>query len=202
MIDSDRIDAWLPQTQCTRCGYPHCRAYAEALARGEADINQCPPGGDVTITGLALLLGIPVKPLDPTFGVAAPRTRAAIDEAICIGCKKCIDVCPVDAIVGAAKLMHTIIAEDCTGCELCLPVCPVDCIDLVPIARAGTRWPVYTESETTHWRALAERRRVRRAQPSRVKVKPTSARDTERARIRAEIAAAVARVRRKRAGQS
>lgn len=203
MIDADRIDTWLPQTQCTRCGYPHCRAYAEAVASGAADINQCPPGGEATITALAALLERTPKPLDPAFGPTPLRTRADINEALCIGCKKCIDACPVDAIVGAAKLMHTIIAADCTGCELCLPVCPVDCINLVPVARTGTRWPAYTEPETTHWRALAERRRTRHVRPARrAAARTPAAPDAVRARIRAEIRAAVERVRQKRAGRS
>lgn len=198
MIDSDRIDAWLPQTQCTRCGYPRCRAYADAIARGEADINQCPPGGEATIAGLALLLDMPVKPLDPAFGSNAPRTCAVIDEAICIGCKKCIDACPVDAIVGAAKLMHTVVAEDCTGCELCVPPCPVDCIALVPVAAHGERWPEYGFDEVAHWRALTERRLARLTRGRDSRKQAIDAKKTERARIRAEIAAAVARVRAKR----
>ena len=131
-ISADRIDAWLPQTQCTQCGYPRCRAYAEAVAVGTAGINQCPPGGEVTIAALAKLLNAPPEPLDPCFGIHKPRARAVIDEAVCIGCRKCLDVCPVDAILGARKLMHTVIADECTGCELCLPPCPVDCIAMQP----------------------------------------------------------------------
>lgn len=198
MTDSDRIDAWLPQTQCTRCGYPRCRAYADAIARGDADINQCPPGGDVTIAGLARLLGIPAKPLDPAFGITAPRTRAVIDEAICIGCKKCIDACPVDAIVGAAKLMHTVLAEDCTGCGLCVPPCPVDCIALIPVSAHGERWRDYRNDEIRRWRALTERRLARLARDRNDTKQAIDATKTERARIRAEIAAAVARVRARR----
>ena len=198
MIDSDRIDACLPQTQCTRCGYPHCRAYAEALARGEADINQCPPGGDVTITGLALLLGIPAKPLDLAFGVTAPRTRAVIDESICIGCKKCIDACPVDAIVGAAKLLHTVLADDCTGCGLCVPPCPVDCIALVPVSAHGERWRDYRNDEIRRWRALSERQLQRIARDKTTAARQPDIKEAERQRIRAEIAAAVARSRAKR----
>src|SRR5512142_2183457 len=128
-----RIDALLPQTQCTRCGYPTCRAYAEAIATGETDINHCPPGGADGVAALAQLLERAPKPLDPANGLEAPPLVAVIDEAICIGCTKCIQACPVDAIVGAAKRMHTVIAAECTGCELCLPPCPVDCIDLVAI---------------------------------------------------------------------
>jgi H+/Na+-translocating ferredoxin:NAD+ oxidoreductase subunit B len=128
-----RIDALLPQTQCTECGYAGCRPYAEAIAQGEADINQCPPGGESTIAALAQLLGRESKPLNPANGAYRPPQVAVIDEATCIGCTKCIAACPVDAIVGASKLMHTVIASWCTGCELCIPPCPVDCIALAPI---------------------------------------------------------------------
>ena len=128
----DRIDAILPQTQCEQCGYHGCRPYAEAIARGEAAINQCPPGGAAGIAKLAALLQRPVLPLNPEHGVEKPRTLARIVEADCIGCTKCIQACPVDAIIGASKLMHTVIADDCTGCELCVPACPVDCIVLEP----------------------------------------------------------------------
>jgi Na+-translocating ferredoxin:NAD+ oxidoreductase subunit B len=129
----DRIDALLPQTQCEQCGYHGCRPYAEAIAHGDAPINQCPPGGAVGIEKLAALLQRPVLPLNSEHGVEKPRTLARIVEADCIGCTKCIQVCPVDAIVGASKLMHTVIADDCTGCELCVPACPVDCIVLLPM---------------------------------------------------------------------
>jgi Na+-translocating ferredoxin:NAD+ oxidoreductase subunit B len=128
---ANRIDAVLPQTQCEQCGYHGCRPYAEAIARGEADINQCPPGGAAGIEKLAALLQRPVLPLDPEHGVEKPRMLARIVEADCIGCTKCIQACPVDAIVGASKLMHTVLADDCTGCELCVPACPVDCIVLL-----------------------------------------------------------------------
>lgn len=128
------IDALLPQTQCTRCGYPTCLAYADAIARDDADINQCPPGGADGVAALARLLGREPKPLNPANGIEQPPLVAVIDEGICIGCTKCIQACPVDAIVGAAKRMHTIITAECTGCELCLPPCPVDCIDLAVIA--------------------------------------------------------------------
>jgi electron transport complex protein RnfB len=133
---ADRIDALLPQTQCEQCGYHGCRPYAEAIARGEARINQCPPGGAAGIEKLAALLDTPPLPLDPAHGAEKPRTLARIVEADCIGCTKCIQACPVDAIVGAAKLMHTVIADDCTGCELCVPACPVDCIVLLPMPSA------------------------------------------------------------------
>ncbi|KRE87477.1 electron transporter RnfB [Rhodanobacter sp. Soil772] len=133
---ADRIDAVLPQTQCEQCGYHGCRPYAEAIARGEAEINQCPPGGAAGIEKLAALLQQPVLPLDPEHGVAKSRMLARIIEADCIGCTKCIQACPVDAIVGASKLMHTVLADDCTGCELCVPACPVDCIVLEPMSPA------------------------------------------------------------------
>lgn len=127
-----RIDAVLPQTQCRKCGYAGCRPYAEAIAAGEADIDRCPPGGDEGVRRLAALLRREPKPLDPRCGASTPPRVAVIDEAACIGCAKCIDACPVDAIVGASKLMHTVLASWCTGCELCVPPCPVDCIALVP----------------------------------------------------------------------
>jgi electron transport complex protein RnfB len=125
-----RIDALLPQTQCTRCGYDGCSPYAAAIASGEAPINQCPPGGSATIAALASLLNRPALPLNPKNGVEGPLLVAWIDEARCIGCARCLAPCPVDAIVGAQKYLHTVIAERCTGCELCLPPCPVDCIEM------------------------------------------------------------------------
>jgi electron transport complex protein RnfB len=128
----ERINSLLPQTQCGRCTFTGCNPYATALARGEADINQCPPGGDATAAALANLLGRQARKVDPRFGfVPAHRVVARIDEAACIGCAKCILACPVDAIVGASKFMHTVVAADCTGCELCIPPCPVDCIEMV-----------------------------------------------------------------------
>ena len=127
----ERIDRLLPQTQCGQCGYLGCRPYAEALARGEADIDHCPPGGDAGARALAQLLGVAAKPYDRSRGEHKPSIVATIIEADCIGCTKCIQACPVDAIVGASKLMHTVIAPLCTGCELCIPPCPVDCIVMV-----------------------------------------------------------------------
>jgi electron transport complex protein RnfB len=129
-----RIDAALPQTQCTKCGYTGCRPYAEAIAQGEADINQCPPGGDAGIHVLAALLQRPYKPLNPANGVEHPRLVAVIDEPVCIGCTLCIQACPVDAIIGAAKLMHTIVPDLCSGCDLCVAPCPVDCISMQPVS--------------------------------------------------------------------
>lgn len=137
----DRIDAALPQTQCRRCGYPACRPYADAIARGEAAINRCPPGGMGGVRTLARITGAPPLPLDPECGAESPPQVALIDEDACIGCTKCIQACPVDAIVGASKLMHTVLADACTGCELCLPPCPVDCIALVRADGVPVRLP-------------------------------------------------------------
>ena len=132
MASADDIDALLPQTQCTRCGYQGCRPYAEAIAAGAAPINQCPPGGAATIAALAALLHRDALPLNPVNGIEGPPLVALIDEATCIGCAKCLPPCPVDAIIGARKQMHTIITALCTGCELCIAPCPVDCISMVP----------------------------------------------------------------------
>ena len=134
----ERLDATLPQTQCTRCGYAACRPYAAAIARGETDINRCPPGGVATIAALASIAGYPPKPLDASCGAHAPLTVAVIDESRCIGCTFCIDACPVDAILGAAKRMHAIVPSLCSGCELCVAPCPVDCIRMVDAGRAWT----------------------------------------------------------------
>ncbi len=146
---ADKVDAILPQTQCGQCGFPGCRPYAEAIAKGEADINHCPPGGEATIKALAELLGVEAKPLNDENGEhSSVPLVAVIDENTCIGCTLCIQACPVDAIVGAAKHMHTIIESECTGCKLCLPPCPVDCIAMVPakVEPATWKWPypVYT----------------------------------------------------------
>lgn len=135
MVGVDDIDALLPQTQCTRCGYDGCRPYAQAIAAGTAEINQCPPGGAATIAALATLLRRPALPLNPVHGTEGPLLVAVIDEEACIGCAKCLPPCPVDAIVGAHKQLHTVLASVCTGCELCVAPCPVDCIRLVPRAQ-------------------------------------------------------------------
>ena len=135
-----RIDAILPQTQCGQCGFPGCKPYATAIAEGRADINQCPPGGDAGVRALADLMGVEYKPLNAENGVEKPKSVAFIDEATCIGCTLCIQACPVDAILGAAKHMHTIIASECTGCELCLAPCPVDCISMQPIGETPDNW--------------------------------------------------------------
>ncbi len=163
---AERIDALLPQTQCTRCGYPDCRGYANAVAAGEAPINRCPPGGAEGIGRLAALTGLAKLPLDPTCGTEAPRTLAVIDEAWCIGCTLCIDACPVDCIVGAPKRMHTVMDADCTGCALCLPACPVDCITLVPASATRTGWQAWTAEQATLARQqyLARQQRQQRLQ--------------------------------------
>jgi Na+-translocating ferredoxin:NAD+ oxidoreductase subunit B len=138
------IDALLPQTQCTRCGYPACLAYAQAVADGAAGLNQCPPGGAATIAALAALLQRPALPLNPANGAAGPALVALIDEEACIGCAKCLPPCPVDAIVGAQKHMHTVVLSLCTGCELCVAPCPVDCITMVPRASLPEQPPAPT----------------------------------------------------------
>ena len=143
----DRLDAALPQTQCTRCGYPDCRHYAQAMADGQADINRCPPGGAEGIARLAALAGRPPSSLDPAHGSEGPRTLAVIDEAWCIGCTLCIKACPVDCIVGASKLMHTVVDAQCTGCELCVPACPVDCIAMVPVTGSRTGWDAWSAAQ-------------------------------------------------------
>lgn len=144
---ADQIEDLLPQTQCTKCGYPACRPYAEAVASGAADYNQCPPGGQEGVSRLAALLGKPVIPLNPVNGIERPRPVAVIDEAICIGCTLCIQACPVDAIVGAAKQMHTVVSELCTGCDLCVSPCPVDCIDMVDVTHDQTGWAAWSQEQ-------------------------------------------------------
>lgn len=135
----DQIDEILPQTQCGQCGYPGCRPYAEAIANGD-QINKCPPGGETTIKALADLMGVEAKPLDASHGEEDVKKVAYIREEECIGCTKCIQACPVDAIIGAAKHMHTVIADECTGCDLCVDPCPVDCIDMLPVGLSAYNW--------------------------------------------------------------
>jgi len=199
---SKRIDALLPQTQCTRCGFPACRDYARAIATGEADINQCPPGGQAGIDMLASLLGCAPKALNPANGVEKPREVAIIDEEICIGCTKCIAACPVDAIVGASKMMHTIIVDECSGCELCIAPCPVDCIAMVPAAAEMA--PL---ERAPHYRARYETRnaRIRRDEAEHAAALAARKRDLDVPRDSAAMAKnavldAIARVKAKKSG--
>lgn len=214
---ADLIDAALPQTQCTRCGYPDCRGYAEAIARGETTINRCPPGGAEGIQRLAALTGQPPLPLDESCGEEGPRRLARIDEAWCIGCTLCIKACPVDCIVGAPKLMHTVIASDCTGCDLCAPACPVDCISMVDIGDPRTGWAAWSDAQASVARRAYQERGQRRARlaseradereaAARHKLEhletlaPSESADAQ-ARKRSVIEAALERARRARAAQ-
>jgi electron transport complex protein RnfB len=155
-----RIEDALPQTQCTRCGYPDCRGYAQAIADAAADINRCPPGGAEGIRRLAAITALAARPLDPTCGTEGPLRLAVIDEQWCIGCTLCIQACPVDCIVGAPKRMHTVIDALCTGCELCLPACPVDCIAMEAVASPATGWQAWSEAQA----AQARRRYAERCE--------------------------------------
>ncbi|NBR27062.1 MAG: RnfABCDGE type electron transport complex subunit B [Betaproteobacteria bacterium] len=188
-----KLDAVLPQTQCRQCGYAGCAPYARAMACGEAGANQCPPGGNDGARDLAGLLGHAYRPVDPRFGTIKPQAVALIDESRCIGCTLCIQACPVDAIVGAAKFMHTVIRNACTGCELCLPPCPVDCISLVPATpvtaderRAAARHARQRydarEIRLARLRAVAEEKAALRA--ATAKKRGAVARAVERARER------------------
>ncbi len=143
----DAIDEVLPQTQCMRCGYPDCRSYAAAIADGQATINRCPPGGAAGIGRLAAVTGQAALPLDPAHGTEGPRAVAVIDEAWCIGCTLCIKACPVDCIVGASKVMHTVIEAQCTGCELCVPACPVDCIAMNVVTPGASGWDAWSPQQ-------------------------------------------------------
>jgi Na+-translocating ferredoxin:NAD+ oxidoreductase subunit B len=156
-----RIDAALPQTQCTRCGYPDCRAYADAIAAGQALINRCPPGGAEGVRRLAAITGQPIQALDAERGHEGPRRLAVIDESWCIGCTLCIKACPVDCIVGAPKLMHTVIDALCTGCELCVPVCPVDCISMPEVTPGRSGWQAWGQEQAEESRQRYGWHRVR-----------------------------------------
>ena len=158
---ADRILDALPQTQCTRCGYPDCKAYAEAIASDHVPINQCPPGGAVGVAILAQLTGQLVLPLNVEHGLEGPMTVAVIDEAWCIGCTLCIKACPTDAILGSHKVMHTVIESACTGCDLCLPVCPVDCIEMVPVSGNKTGWEAWSSELAAQARQRYMSRQIR-----------------------------------------
>ena len=156
-----RILAALPQTQCTRCGYPDCEAYANAIESQEAGINQCPPGGEEGVQRLSTVTGLPALPLNPENGFEGPRHIAWIDEQWCIGCTLCISACPTDAILGASKQMHTVIEDACTGCELCLPVCPVDCIHLENVTLGNTGWSAWTQDQADQAKKRYEQKKLR-----------------------------------------
>jgi electron transport complex protein RnfB len=161
-----RIEAALPQTQCTRCGYPDCRGYAQAIADGAADINRCPPGGADGIRRLSSITGLPARELDAECGIEGPRRLAVIDEQWCIGCTLCIDACPVDCIIGAPKRMHTVVDAWCTGCDLCVPACPVDCIAMDDITSPATGWQAWSDplAAQARERYVQHRQRIEREQ--------------------------------------
>jgi electron transport complex protein RnfB len=189
-----RIHAALPQTQCTRCGYPDCAGYAQAIASGEAEINQCPPGGAEGVARLAALTSRPALAINPFNGTEGPRTLAVIDENWCIGCTLCLDVCPTDAILGSNKQMHTVIERYCTGCELCVPVCPVDCIGLENATGERTGWQAWSEALAAE--ALA--RYTLRTQRLQREATEHGGEDAEADRKRAVIDAALVRARSRR----
>ena len=190
MTLSLRILEVLPQTQCTRCGYPDCAAYADAIAGGEAAINQCPPGGDEGIHRLAAVTSQAYLPLNPDNGVQAPRSVVWIDENWCIGCTLCIDACPVDAIIGTHKRMHTVIEAECTGCELCLPVCPVDCMLLENVSSEATGWDAWSAASADKARKRYADRQARLAAP--VVAAPSLPETHKQSRVEAALARAKA----------
>jgi electron transport complex protein RnfB len=220
---ADQIEDLLPQTQCTKCGYPACRPYAEAIAAGEADINRCPPGGLEGVARLSSVTGRPVIPINPANGLERPRPVAFIDESLCIGCTLCIQACPVDAILGAPKQMHTILPSLCTGCDLCVAPCPVDCIAMVPNRDdpngERTGWDAWSQEQADAARARHDFRSerlqrekdendARLAAKALEKMRAVTAEETntaeelaEKERKRAIIAAAIERARQKAAGK-
>jgi Na+-translocating ferredoxin:NAD+ oxidoreductase subunit B len=199
----EQIDSLLPQTQCQRCGYPDCRAYAEAIERAEADIDRCPPGGDAAIGALAALLRRPAKPLNPEVGTFEVGTVAVIEEPFCIGCTKCIQACPVDAVTGAPKQMHTVIEALCNGCGLCLPPCPVDCIRLEPAEGVtegleGWHFPMSGQDRADALRVRYGVFKHRKLDKPRKEIAAPDGRADQKAHHQAEIAAALARERARR----
>ena len=196
----ERIDALLPQTQCRRCGYDGCRPYARAMAQGAAAINRCPPGGEETVVALSALLRVPMLLPDPACGESEPLAVARIDETACIGCTLCVAACPVDAIVGAAKLMHTVLSSRCTGCGLCVPPCPVDCIALLPAGRAWTR--ADADLARSRFEEHAQRLEKKAAKRTADDTHLASGEDAARAHRQAAIGAAFARARARRAARS
>lgn len=183
------LDA-LPQTQCTRCGYADCAGYAQAVADGEADINQCPPGGAEGVRRLADLTGRPVKAIDPRFGTEGPRSVAVIDEAWCIGCTLCLDACPTDAIAGLHKRMHTVIEPHCTGCELCVPVCPVDCIALEVATPGRSGWQAWTPAQADAARRRYDAHRARGTAARDTPPEPAATDERKHAVVQAALARA------------
>lgn len=198
---AERIDALLPQTQCTRCGYPACLDYAHAVACGDADINQCPPGGQAGIDALAALLGRASKALNPANGIEKPLEIAFIDEETCIGCTKCIQACPVDAILGASKVMHTILVDECTGCELCIAPCPVDCIAMLPApAGAGADSAAHHRARYLARNARLAREADEHAAALAARKRDIDARAAAAAPAHDAVAAAIARAKVRKAG--
>jgi electron transport complex protein RnfB len=189
------LDA-LPQTQCTRCGFADCAGYAEAIARAQAGIDQCPPGGAEGVQRLSNLTGQPVRPVDSQFGIEGPRAMAVIDEAWCIGCTLCLDACPTDAILGINKRMHTVIEAHCTGCELCIPVCPVDCISLENVTPGRTGWQAWSQAQADEARRRYDAHRLRhdKDEPAAT-VAPAAAETAAFDRKRSIVEAALARAR-------
>ena len=215
---ADQVEDLLPQTQCTKCGYAACRPYAEAIADGTAEINQCPPGGIEGVARLAALLQRALIPINPANGLERPRPVAFIDEALCIGCTLCIQACPVDAIMGAAKQMHTILPSLCTGCDLCVAPCPVDCISMMPVTGERTGWDAWSQGQadaarsrhdfrTTRLQRERDENDARLAAKAVAKMKEVTAQEAitpaelaEKERKRAIIAAAMERAKNKGAG--